>query len=193
MGEYAERGAQMSNLKDKAIDRLNDLVRNKEMNSDDYGILFDAICEIDPLKDRDEQLEALWDDFGNVPYNEETETIEEDFLTFRAGTHRYDIWKWFDERHSKGVAYLLYKYGRNRCYVLRSNNYADGDGFEVFFYEDAAKAAMEIEVESVVENLKSEGYTPKTINKPYRPEVYVPDTGIYYDWEIFPTDISTTK
>lgn len=91
MGKYAERGAQMSSLKDKAIERLNDLDRNKEMNSDDYGILFDAICEIDPLKDRDEQLETLWDDFGNVPYNEETETIEEDFLTFRAGAHRYDI------------------------------------------------------------------------------------------------------
>lgn len=183
----------MSNLKDEAINLLNDLNQNSNIRYGDYSVLFDAICEIEPLQDRDEQLEALWDEFGNVPYNEETETIEEDFLIFRAGAHRYDIWRWFDERHSKGVAYLLYKYGRNRCYVLRSNNYADGDDFEVFFYEDAAKAAMETEVESVVENLKSEGYTPKTINKPYRPEVYVPDTGIYYDWEIFPADINTTK
>ena len=147
----------MSNLKDEAINLLNDLNQNSGIEYRDYSVLFDAICEIEPLQDRDEQLEALWDDFGNVPYNEETETIEEDFLTFRAGAHRYDIWRWFDERHSKGVAYLLYKYGRNKCYVLKHNNYADGEDFEIFFYEDAAKAAMEIEVESVVENLKSEG------------------------------------
>lgn len=183
----------MSNLKDDAINLLNDLNQSGNFKYGDYSVLFDAICEIEPLQDRDEQLEALWDDFGNVPYNEETETIEEDFLTFRAGAHRYDIWRWFDERHSKGVAYLLYKYGRNKCYVLKHNNYADGEDFEIFFYEDAAKAAMEIEVESVVENLKSEGYAPEIVNKPYRPEVYVSDTGIYYDWEIFPSSVNVTK
>ena len=81
----------MSNLKDDAINLLNDLNQSGNFKYGDYSVLFDAICEIEPLQDRDEQLEALWDDFGNVPYNEETETIEEDFLTFCAGTHRYDI------------------------------------------------------------------------------------------------------
>lgn len=38
--------------------------------------------------------------------NPETECIEEDFLHFPAGTNRMDIWHWFDEQHSIGVAYL---------------------------------------------------------------------------------------
>lgn len=63
---------------------------------------------MDTIKDRDAQLEELWDAFGDIPMNPETEKIEEDFLVFPAGTDREDIWHWFDERYSKGVAYLLY-------------------------------------------------------------------------------------
>ena len=183
----------MSNLKDEAINLLNDLNQNSNIKYGDYSVLFDAICEIEPLQDRDEQLEALWEDFGNVPYNDETETIEEDFLSFHAGTHRYDVWHWFDERHSKGVAYLLYKYGRNKCYILKRTNYADGEDFDVFFYESAASKAMKSEMESVIDNLKSEGYVPKIINKPCFSEVCVPNTGIYYDWEIVPANVNTEK
>ena len=36
--------------------------------------------------------------------------MEAPFLNFAAGTHREEIWHWFDERHTKGVAYLLYDY-----------------------------------------------------------------------------------
>lgn len=183
----------MSALKDAAINLLNDMDQKGSIEHGDYSVLFDAICEIDPLQDRDEQLEALWEDFGNVPYNDETETIEEDFLSFRAGTHRYDIWHWFDERHSKGVAYLLYKYARNKCYILKRTNYADGNDFDVFFYESAASGAMNTEIESVVDNLKSEGYEPKIISNPCLTEVCVPNTGIYYDWEIIPSDVVTQK
>ena len=56
----------------------------------------------------DAVLEQLWDEFGDIPMNPETERIEAPFLDFSAGTDREDIWHWFDERHSKGVAYLLY-------------------------------------------------------------------------------------
>ncbi len=31
-----------------------------------------------------------------------------------AGIHREEIWHWFDVRHSKGVAYLLYHININR-------------------------------------------------------------------------------
>ncbi len=60
------------------------------------------------LAERDEQLEDLWERFADVPMDPDTEKIEEDFLHFPKGTDREDIWHWFDERHSKGVAYLLY-------------------------------------------------------------------------------------
>lgn len=60
------------------------------------------------IAERDKELESLWADLEDVPMDPTTETIETDFLDFGAGTHREEIWKWFDERHSKGVYYLLY-------------------------------------------------------------------------------------
>lgn len=72
----------------------------------------------DTLAERDEKLEALWKKFDDVPMNPETECIEEDFLHFPHGTDREDIWKWFDERHSRGVAYLLYGDGVDRTELL---------------------------------------------------------------------------
>ena len=60
------------------------------------------------LRERDKELEKLWTQFADVPMNPETECMEEGFLSFPAGSHREDIWHWFDEQHSKGVVYLLY-------------------------------------------------------------------------------------
>ena len=60
------------------------------------------------LRERDALLEELWKQFGDVPMDPSTETMEAPFLDFPAGTSRVDIWHWFDERHSKGIAYLLY-------------------------------------------------------------------------------------
>ena len=60
------------------------------------------------LRARDALLEELWKQFGDVPMDPSTETMEAPFLDFPAGTSRVDIWRWFDERHSKGIAYLIY-------------------------------------------------------------------------------------
>lgn len=71
------------------------------------------------LRERDAILELLWKQFEDVPMSPETKEIEapflhlpmndEDYLVyFDIGTPREDILHWFDERHSKGVAYLLY-------------------------------------------------------------------------------------
>lgn len=60
-----------------------------------------------PLKQRDAELEKLWDEFTDVPMNPDTEKMEDAFLHFPAGTPREDIWHWFDERYSKGIAALL--------------------------------------------------------------------------------------
>lgn len=65
-------------------------------------------AEMQTLAERDATLEKLWEEFGDVPMNPETECMEAPFLDFPAGTFREDIWHWFDERHSKGVAYLMY-------------------------------------------------------------------------------------
>jgi len=64
---------------------------------------------MDTLQERDKRLEEMWDGLADVPFDPKTECIEDDYLCFPAGTERMDIWRWFDARHSKGVAYLLYR------------------------------------------------------------------------------------
>lgn len=74
----------------------------------DCAVIRDALNEIEPLAERDKALADLWAEFGDIPMDPETEQMEEEFLGFPAGTHREEIWHWFDERHSKGVAFLMY-------------------------------------------------------------------------------------
>lgn len=56
----------------------------------------------------DREIEALWEDFGNIPMNPETECIEEPFMHFPIGTHREEIWHWFEETFNISVADLMY-------------------------------------------------------------------------------------
>lgn len=44
------------------------------------------------------ELYTLWDVFGNIPINSEEET-EVPFLHFEPGTHREDVWSWFEEQN----------------------------------------------------------------------------------------------
>lgn len=97
----------MSYAKEQAVAVMNEL--HKTISYSDYCTVMDGLQEIDTLRDRDEELEELWEQFGDVPMNPETECIEEQFMGWGSGTHREEIWHWFDRRHSKGIAYLLYK------------------------------------------------------------------------------------
>lgn len=63
------------------------------------------------LKERDEQLRALWEEFQNVPRtnaNDRFAHITEDFYFWKAGTQVAEILDWFEVRHSYGVQKLLY-------------------------------------------------------------------------------------
>lgn len=68
----------------------------------------DGLQNILPLRNRDEKLEKLWAALGDIPMDPETECLEDSFMGWRVGTHREEIWKWFDERYSMGVVGLLY-------------------------------------------------------------------------------------
>lgn len=48
-------------------------------------------------------IKELWDKFADIPINNDDE-IEEDFMSFDAGTSRFDVWHWFDERCPNGLA-----------------------------------------------------------------------------------------
>lgn len=99
----------MSYTKDRAIEALNELHRSIDYTA--YCAIHDGLTEIDLLRDRDAELEELWAQFADVPMDPETERIEEEFMGWGPGIHREEIWGWFDKRHSKGVAYLLYNDG----------------------------------------------------------------------------------
>lgn len=81
---------------------------NTATNIDTPTSLLDAISGASTLENRNAILEELWEVFGDIPMDPNTECIEEPFLNWPAGTHRETIWHEFDKLHSKGVVYLLY-------------------------------------------------------------------------------------
>lgn len=54
----------------------------------------------------DEQLAKLWGILGDIPVNKDDEILES-FINFPVGTHKEDVWHWFDEKHSEGVYVLM--------------------------------------------------------------------------------------
>lgn len=91
---------------------LDEFRKSGETFEDEYAYYEACLNEqrakaIPTLKERDKRLERLWAEFGDVPMNPETEEIEAQFLCFPAGTNREEVWEWFDERYSRGVAKLL--------------------------------------------------------------------------------------
>jgi hypothetical protein len=86
--------------------RLNNIEKISEQEMRDYIKANDY--EIDDDEYTDMELQKLWDEFSDILINPETECIESAFLHFPAGTHREDIWHWFDEKYSLGIYYLLY-------------------------------------------------------------------------------------
>lgn len=96
----------MNDVKQMAVEVMDELHRT--IPYDAYCTVMDGLQEIETLQERDEELEEMWASFTDVPMNPETECIEEKFMGWEPGTNREEIWHWFDERHSKGVAFLLY-------------------------------------------------------------------------------------
>lgn len=65
---------------------------------------------------RDKEMEQYWIELTDIPFDYPEETglsdmaLAHDWLHFKKGTERDEIWHWFDENHSKGVAWLLYEF-----------------------------------------------------------------------------------
>ncbi len=66
----------------------------------------------------DTELEKMWDELADIPFDDpgvdQDLVLAEHWRGFKKGTARENIWHWFDQFHSKGVAYLLNKKGGNR-------------------------------------------------------------------------------
>lgn len=50
------------------------------------------------------EAKKLWLEFGDIPMNPATECLEEAWHGFAVGTHREDIWHWFEETFDISVA-----------------------------------------------------------------------------------------
>lgn len=58
---------------------------------------------------QDELVEAMWETLIDVNIDED-ECIEQNWFVFPIGTYKEEIWHWFDEHHSKGIAWLINDY-----------------------------------------------------------------------------------
>ena len=70
----------------------------------------DALCNVVVDAHNEADLATildLWHDFAEIPINDWDE-IEKPFMHFSAGTYRFDIWHWFDERWPGGVYEMLF-------------------------------------------------------------------------------------
>ena len=72
--------------------------------------------KINTQKEIDSKLEALWEKLEDILFDENSNgelILSESWYLFPQGTSRDEIWHWFDQRHSKGVAWLLYEFDPN--------------------------------------------------------------------------------
>lgn len=51
-----------------------------------------------------QSIRMLWSEFGDVPMNPKTERIESRWHGFKRGTHREEIWRWFEDTFDISVA-----------------------------------------------------------------------------------------
>jgi hypothetical protein len=57
----------------------------------------------------DHVLEQRWQELGDQPFDDDLH-LDVDWWVFLKGTPREEIWEYFDIRHSRGVAWLVYEY-----------------------------------------------------------------------------------
>ncbi len=102
--EYALAGnlecipyTEIKEIIDTLSDKFETIHSNTDWNELDYT---EEICN---FTNKEIALE-LWHRFGNVPINQDTEEIEEEWNGFLRGTFREDIWHWFEETFYVSVA-----------------------------------------------------------------------------------------
>ena len=58
----------------------------------------------------DSFIETIWCEFEDIPMDERSDgelILSEDWRGFPKGTSRTEIWHWFDQNYSKGIAELI--------------------------------------------------------------------------------------
>lgn len=92
----------------QAFDLTSDLTQCTYICEGIIGILRNALPE-EPEWDtavEDAGIKFLWRRLGDVAIDD-NECIDSSFYIWPEGTPREEIWRWFDVKHSKGVAHLM--------------------------------------------------------------------------------------
>lgn len=89
---------------------------NPQVNAKQFEVDSLQLAELEQIEDMracpncktddyltDDVYRKLWEMLGDICTDEEWE-IESDFLHFPTGTHKYDIWHWFEETFNISVA-----------------------------------------------------------------------------------------
>lgn len=72
----------------------------------------------------------------------------------------------------------------NKCFVLICNCYSGDGSVSVFWNEADAYKCMIEELETEITNLQNSGYKFESAENDVSAELYVPDSDIYFDWNI---------
>lgn len=75
------------------------------------------------MKIDDAMIQDLWCELSDIGFVEDkekrlvlaTDWHVPEILFYSKGTDLMDIWKWFDERHTKGVAWLVNEFDMYDC------------------------------------------------------------------------------
>jgi len=92
----------MENEYDAAMEYCRE--RNFNISDEDMKTIISRGLDDSFLNCKELHVKDLWLEFGDVPMDPETECIEEDWNDFSAGTHREEIWHWFEETFDVSVA-----------------------------------------------------------------------------------------
>ena len=76
------------------------------------------------------------------------------------------------------------------CTILVHRNYAEGMTASAYYSEEDARGRMTEDIESVIEKLRDEGYSPQTVENGWdHVEISAADENIYYEWNIIIAEI----
>lgn len=88
-----------------ALDILSGFCKSPDSINDVCDKIDEALSE-NPRKTSVQDLLLLWAKLGDIPTvieGEKVDQIEERFLHFPIGTHREDIWRWFENQNTEFI------------------------------------------------------------------------------------------
>jgi len=100
----------------ESVERASELAyclyNDQVLSEAEYNILTQALYEIEPLRDRDNTIESIWESVAGIPIDPEKNVTLAPVDDWPIGTNLTKLIEWFDARYSKGAAPLIYQHRR---------------------------------------------------------------------------------